>query len=98
MMFDDYNYSQYNKFVLNMDPKNLDYEEDDATQGDKPDFEDQVSSYLNKAYLKDNHSEIYDHIQLNILSEEEKERIKNEKMEKRRLQRLADHEAFLVEQ
>ena len=30
-MFDDYNYSQYNKFVLNMDPKNLDYENDDMT-------------------------------------------------------------------
>jgi len=40
MMFDDYNYSQYNKFVLNMDPKSLDYEEDDKTEADNQDMID----------------------------------------------------------
>ena len=45
-MFDDYNYSQYNKFVLNMDPKNSDYDEDEMTQTEKLD-DGESTSYLN---------------------------------------------------
>jgi hypothetical protein len=63
-----------------MDPKNLDYEEDDMTTQIGQSEQDKVSSkLLNRMYLKDNHNEKYDHSQFNLYSEEEKLRQREEK-------------------
>ena len=76
-MFDDYNYSQYNKYILHKEPnpKNIDFDDLDLSDF----FTDNNSqNTLNEKYLKEHHSEKYDFNQFDLLSEEERNKKKLE--------------------
>ena len=76
-MFDDYNYDQYNKFILHDDPKNIDLnatpsEHDDIDGLEVIEEDKSEKSYLNKLYLNEHHQDSYTHQQFDLLSDEEK--------------------------
>ena len=68
MMFDDYNYDQFNQYILHDDPTSLIQPVDDTQQ-----------YYLTLSYLNEMHKENYAHDQLDVLSEKEKKYAEIEK-------------------
>ena len=61
MMFDDYNYDHYNKFILHDNPQNSNIPSDDIQQ-----------YRLTLKYLKEMHTDKYSHDQLDVMSDQEK--------------------------
>jgi len=93
MMFDDYNYDQYNKFILHDDPKNIDLnnlEDEDVENIEVIEEDKSAKSYLNKLYLNENHGDNYTHSQFDLLSEEEKADLRFKAAAKRKWEKIEE--------